>query len=1169
MRLTRIKLAGFKSFVDPTTLQFNSNLTAVLGPNGCGKSNTIDAVRWVMGESSAKNLRGDSMTDVIFNGSSGRKPVSKASVELVFDNSDHEGSPRLGGQYASFNEIAVRREVTREGQSNYFLNGSKCRRRDITDIFLGTGLGPRSYAIIEQGTISRLIEAKPEEMRVFLEEAAGISKYKERRRETENRIKHTRENLERLDDVRHELDKQLERLNRQAKAAAKYKELQAESRDAKATLMGLRLREINQDIESYSSSLNEKSVEVDSAHAELRAIETELEKNREAQADANQAFNEVQGRYYAVGADISRLEGEIRHQQELSQQQNQELEQVTHAVGELRGHQQRDAERLEELNALLDELEPRLESLAATAEEAAAAHEEAEEAMEDWQTRWDAHNAAAAEPTRSAEVEQTRITHLERELQQRVQRYERLEQEHQDMAANAGAGEGAGTESLSVAAEAAAARSQEMEDQLADISEQLDTCREQERQTAHQAHEQSVALQRLEGRVASLQALVAAAGKQDKNQSAWVSDNGLEEQPRLLDQLRVEAGWEVAVETALGGFLTALSVSELDELLPAMDADGAAGLAFFDGVAVKNNAAADSLLHKLRDADSLAPWLAHVRTASSLADALSRRGTLAAHELFVTESGDRVGPNWMLRAGEGEHALQNAEELRQLEAQLDALRESREAEQVKLEGLRGERANLESQRDALQGQVKQALYAQQQAQSELQQAQAKLDAQQRRKEALLLELEELKQIMRRDDEELKAARARMQVATDAMSDSVGLGEKLRAEKEDLQARLLSARDRYRGDRESSQQLQLQIETRRTERDSMQSNQERLELQLGGLLERQTALEAALETVSDAAGDEARAELEEKLSLRVQVEARLADARRDLENFQHSYREVDQRRMQAEQSLEQKRQALESSKLGEQELKTRREALVEQIREEDLDPKALLAQEPDAASVDEAIRVMNELQLKISRLGAINLAAIEEFEQESERKEYLDAQHNDLVEALETLEEAIRKIDKETRERFRETFDKVNSGLQEMFPRLFGGGHASLEMTGDDLLTAGVNVMARPPGKRNSSIHLLSGGEKALTAVALVFAIFELNPAPFCMLDEVDAPLDDANVGRFSRLVKAMSDRVQFIFITHNKVTMEAANQLLGVTMQEPGVSRLVSVDIGEALKMVG
>ncbi|MDD9893474.1 MAG: chromosome segregation protein SMC, partial [Gammaproteobacteria bacterium] len=1069
MRLTRIKLAGFKSFVDPTTLQFNSNLTAVLGPNGCGKSNTIDAVRWVMGESSAKNLRGDSMTDVIFNGSSGRKPVSKASVELVFDNSDHEGSPRLGGQYASFNEIAVRREVTREGQSNYFLNGAKCRRRDITDIFLGTGLGPRSYAIIEQGTISRLIEAKPEEMRVFLEEAAGISKYKERRRETENRIKHTRENLERLDDVRHELEKQLERLNRQAKAAAKYKELQAESRDAKATLMGLRLREINQDIESYSSSLNERSVEVDAAHAELRAIETELEKNREAQADANQAFNEVQGRYYAVGADISRLEGEIRHQQELSQQQNQELEQVTHAVGELRGHQQRDAERLEELNALLDELEPRLECLAATDEEAAAAHEESEEAMEEWQNRWDAHNAAAAEPTRSAEVEQTRITHLERELQQRVQRHERLEQEHANMAELAGAG--GETEGLSVAAEAAAARSQEMEDQLADISGQLETCRQREQQANHQAHEQSVALQRLEGRVSSLQALVAAAGKQDKSQSAWVAENGLEEQSRLLDQLRVEAGWEVAVETALGGFLTALSVAELDQLLPAMDADGAAGVALFDGVAVQSDAAADSLINKVRDADALAPWLAHVRVASSLADALSRRNNLAAHEVFVTERGDRVGPNWMQRAGEGEHALQNAEELRQLEAELETLRENREAEQQTLEALRGERADLEGQRDELQGQVKQALYAQQQAQSELQQAQAKQDAQQRRKEALLLELEELKQIMRRDDEELKAARARMQVATDAMSDSVGLGEKLKAEKESLQMPLMSARERYRGDRETSQQEQLQLETRRTERDSMRSNQERLELQLGGLLERQAALESALETVSDAAGEEARAELEEKLSLRVQVEARLAEARRELENFQHSYREVDQRRMQAEQGLEQKRQALETSKLGEQELKTRRESLVEQIREEDLDPKALLAHEPDAASVDEAIRIMNDIQLKISRLGAINLAAIEEFEQESERKEYLDAQHNDLVEALETLEEAIRKIDKETRERFRETFDKVNSGLQEMFPRLFGGGHASLEMTRDDLLTAGVNVMARPPGKRNSSIHL--------------------------------------------------------------------------------------------------
>lgn len=1167
MRLSRIKLSGFKSFVDPTTLQFNSNLTAVLGPNGCGKSNTIDAVRWVMGESSAKNLRGDSMTDVIFNGSSGRKPVSKASVELVFDNSDHEGSPRLGGQYAAFDEIAVRREVTREGQSNYYLNGSKCRRRDITDIFLGTGLGPRSYAIIEQGTISRLIEAKPEEMRVFLEEAAGISKYKERRRETENRIKHTRENLDRLDDVRHELEKQLERLNRQAKAAAKYKELQTESRGAKATLMGLRLREINQDIESYSASLNEKSVAVDGAHAELRAMETELEKNREAQADSNLAFNEVQGRYYAVGADISRLEGEIRHHQQLSQQQNQELEQVTHAVGELRGHQQRDAERLDELNALLDELEPRLEGLTATAEEAAEAHELAEAAMDDWQARWDAHNSSAAEPTRSAEVEQTRITHLERELEQRMQRHERLQLEQQEMV---GAdGEDGASEGLAMAAETAAARSQEMEDQLADVNQQLQNLREQEQQSSQAAHEQGIQLQRLEGRVASLQALVAAAGKQDKQQTVWVSENDLEDQERVLDNLRVDAGWEIAVETALGEFLTALSVAELDQLLPALGTEGAAGLAFFDGMSVNANTANDSLLNKVSGGDALAPWLAHVRTANSLADAVSRRNQLAAHEVFVTEAGDRVGPNWLQKAGEGEHALQNAEELRQLEAQLEELRDSRVESEQQLEQLREERSGLEDQRDDVQGQVKQALYAQQQAQAELQQTQAKQQAQQRRKEAVLHELEELKQYMRRDDEELKNARSRMQVATDAMSNSVGAGERLRAEKENLQMQLMSARERYRGDRETSQQLQLQIQTRRAERDSMQNNSERLEIQLGGLLERQAALEAAMDNTGDSSvAEEMRAELEEKLGLRVQVEARLSDARRELEGFQHSYRAVDQKRMQAEQVLEQKRQSLEQARLGEQELKTRREALVENIREEDLDPKVLLEQELDAASVDDAIRIMNELQQKISRLGPINLAAIEEFEQESERKNYLDSQHDDLVEALDTLEEAIRKIDKETRDRFRETFDKVNTGLQGMFPRLFGGGHASLEMTGDDLLTAGVNVMARPPGKRNSTIHLLSGGEKALTAVALVFAIFELNPAPFCMLDEVDAPLDDANVGRFSRLVKSMSDRVQFIFITHNKVTMEAANQLLGVTMQEPGVSRLVSVDIGEALKMV-
>ncbi|WP_409322587.1 chromosome segregation protein SMC [Pseudomonas putida] len=1160
MRLKCIRLAGFKSFVDPTTVNFPSNMAAVVGPNGCGKSNIIDAVRWVMGESSAKNLRGESMTDVIFNGSSGRKPVSQASIELVFDNSE----TTLVGEYAAYAEISIRRKVTRDGQNSYYLNGTKCRRRDITDIFLGTGLGPRSYSIIEQGMISKLIEAKPEELRNFIEEAAGISKYKERRRETENRIRRTQENLARLTDLREELERQLERLHRQAQAAEKYREYKAQERQMKARLSALRWRDLDEQVRQRESVIGDQGVSHEALVAEQRNADASIERLRDGHHELSERFNQVQGRFYSVAGDIARVEQSIQHGQQRLRQLQDDFKEAERTRLETESHLGHDRTLLATLGEELAMLEPEQEMTLAAAEEAAAALEEAELGMHGWQEQWDSFNSRSAEPRRQAEVQQARLQQLETSLERQAERQRKLVEEREQLGSDP-----QDAAMLELAEQLASSEMLLEELQLSEeqVIERLESAREQLQQATQTQQQAQGDLQRLGGRLASLEALQQAALEPGAGAAQWLHGQGLEQQPRLAEGLRVEPGWELAVETVLGADLQAVLVDDFNDLDFTGLEQGELRLLLAVGAGATLTG---SLLEKVEGRIDLAPWLGQVRPVEGLAQALEQRGSLGEGQSLVSRDGYWVGRHFLRvrRGGEaeggvlargqeierlGQEQLEQEAALEQLDQQLQALRE----QQLDLEEQREQLRRRTQDENRLHGELKASLSA----------SRARAEQVELRRRRLHEELSELEEQRALEHEQLGEARLLLQEALELMAQDTEQREQLMARRDTLRESLDRVRQEARQHKDHAHQLAVRLGSLRAQHDSTRQALERLEQQAARLTERQEQLSLNLEE-GEAPQEELRLRLEELLERRMSVDEEMRLARLHMDEADRELRDAEKRRTQAEQQAQLLRGQLEQLRLECQGLDVRRKTLQEQLLADGYDLQGVLATLEAEASEQGTEQELEQLEARIQRLGAINLAAIEEYEQQSERKRYLDAQDADLVEALETLENVIRKIDKETRNRFKDTFDQINAGLQALFPKVFGGGSAYLELTGEDLLDTGVTIMARPPGKKNSTIHLLSGGEKALTALALVFAIFKLNPAPFCMLDEVDAPLDDANVGRYARLVKEMSESVQFIYITHNKIAMEMADQLMGVTMHEPGCSRLVAVDVEAAMAMV-
>ena len=1157
MKLKTLRLAGFKTFVDPTILHLRGPLTGVVGPNGCGKSNVVDAVRWVLGESSARQLRGDALADVIFNGSSARQPVGKASVELVFDNS----AGTLGGAWASYAEIAVRRELARDGQSVYFLNGSRCRRRDITDIFLGTGLGPRSYAIIEQGMIARLIEARPEELRAFVEEVAGISKYKDRRHETAGRIRHTRDNMSRLDDLRDELGRRLATLERQARSAQTFRELKAEERQLRAQLLAVRLRAQDSAVATQRGALEQGLTAQEQALAGLRAAQAQTEAAREAQAAAGTELGEVQQAWYQAGADLAGREQALTALRDQQARLAQEHARLLASAEQIERQCAQTEARLAELGAAQQDAEHergRLEQAMAGANAALARAE----AVLNEQRR--ACDAVSTELQQAAERERLQQAHAERLQQHRdrlaTQRERLLREQQQLTAAADAAGAEAAPDVPALEAELGSG-----EQAVHDAQARIAACREELETLGADEALLHGTVREQRGRLASLNTLQQAALAGAEPVQVWLREQGVAAR-ELLAAVDAQPDWRGALEAALGPWLQAQVIDSLDTV--ALDAlSQATGLLLLEA-GERSTAASGSLLDAVHSAVDLAALIGGVRRADTPAQALALRHTLAQHESVVTREGIRVGRNWLAVPGNdgAEGVLERGAEIAALQTAL-AHNETRltECQHRRTEARQALAAAEQAQAAARQAHTA-ALRRLAEAQARAAARQAHRERTRQRQQAIAAELAELDTQGRQDAGDLQSADAQRTAAASQRAKARQTLAEYEAQRREAEAAVRSARAERDALAEQSQRLRMRQQAWQTEVTTLQKTLTGWQAQRDGIDERLAVLAAERQAAA-----EPQAALEQALQAcllaRETASQRLAEARDAMAEADNRLRESDQARLSAEQAAHERRAHAQALQLRLAELEARLEALREQAAEHERSPEQLLAELPQDAEEGAIETALAAVLRRIDRLGAINLAAIDEQRELAERKTYLDAQHADLAAALDTMEQAMRRMDRETRSRFRATFDQVNAGFSATFPRLFGGGEARLELLDDNLLEAGIGIVARPPGKRNSSIQLLSGGEKALTAISLVFALFELNPAPFCMLDEVDAPLDDHNVGRFCALVREMSARVQFIVITHNKTTMELAGQLTGVTMSEPGVSRLVAVDVDEAVAM--
>ena len=1167
MRLTHIKLAGFKSFVDPTTIHVPGQLIGVVGPNGCGKSNVIDAVRWVLGESSAKHLRGETMQDVLFNGSGGRNPVSRASVELVFDNQ----LGRAGGQWSAYAEVAVKRVLERNGDSTYSINNQHVRRRDVMDLFLGTGVGARAYAIIEQGMISRVIDAKPEELRVFLEEAAGITIYKERRRETENRLRDTRDNLARVEDICIELSGQLERLGAQAEVAQQYHALHAQLTAAQQLLWFLRKREAQTQWEKATREVERLVNELEAETARLRDAESRLESARAGHYTASDQLHAVQAEVYAANAEVAKIEQQIQHQRD---SRNRIAQQIASLENQLAQHQAQHTQAGEQLADWREQLAVAEQAAAQTtagASEQAQQLPTAQAAFDTATARNNELQRQLAEAEQSRRVEETHYAHAEKALEQYRARSVRLQQEQAQLSR---------PDSALLAAQ---------QTQAAELTGRLDTARslytekhqhqaETERAVREAGHKLQDHLQhqaRLETRVQTLTQMQRDLD-QDQKLKTWLDQHQLTNLSRLWQNLEIAAGWDIALEGVLRDRVHAVVVSDVAAAAQWLnDTPPAAMTIVADGAGHLDTSVAAHGLTPLAQhvgwhgagGGCVADWLHGVYAVVDCAEALEHRATLQPGELIVCQAGHVV-----TRYGVSFHGEQSPLH--------SVLLRQREIEALKIEIQNGKAAQ-----SGLERAVTQADEQQTTLKTELASGQSEISRMQQDLHRLQMEVQRLVQLeqqavqrgsaIEREMQEVSAAQSTEEVNHKRISDTLkeqritieALLQSLqqaKAVREQATATLTQQREALAAAERAAQEAAF---TERATRAKIQELENIARLAQEALARIAAETEQLLQESSGLDETPLKAALEQALVARQNTEQKQTAARDILAQATLALQAVEQERLQSEQRQHPLRDKLEQMRLKEQETRLANEQAATQLQETGADVEALAQQAEKGDRAEHLQREINRLKQAVEELGAVNLAALDELQTASERKQYLDAQSADLMQAVETLEDAIRKIDKETRTRLQETYDTVNGYFKELFPSIFGGGHAELVLTGDEILDAGVQIIAQPPGKRNNSIHLLSGGEKALTALSLVFSLFRLNPAPFCLLDEVDAPLDDANTERYCELVKKMSAHTQFMFVTHNKITMEMAQQLIGVTMPESGVSRIVAVDVEDAMKM--
>ncbi len=1165
MRLTQAKLAGFKSFVEPTSIPVPGQLVAVVGPNGCGKSNVIDAVRWVLGESSARQLRGESMQDVIFNGSDQRKPVSRASVELLFDNS----LGRAAGQWSQYAEISIKRVLTRQGESSYYINNIQCRRRDIADLFLGTGVGTRGYAVIEQGMISRIIEARPEELRVFLEEAAGVSKYKERRKETESRIRDTRDNLLRVDDIRRELEGQLEKLAAQAEVASRYQQLQGQLAHTQNLLALLRQQDAEREQQKLERDIAANVNQLESALAGLRELEMQIEAQRGQHFAATDQLQRQQGELYEANAEVARLEQQQLHLQDsrnrinhaLTQhrQQSQQLQQQLDHNSSQQQHWQMQQQQASERS---QQGQQALEQAAQVLPQLEQAHRELQQASHGLQQQ-------LADSLQARERVRANRQHALRLQQQLEQRCQRLQQEQ----ASLGQVDAAALEELQWQLEDLQQQKLELEQQQSEQQVALPQLEQTRRDASQQAQSLQQQVLRLEAQQAALQQLQQRTGH-GQHLRAWLAQHGLHQHMPLWQQLQVQAGWETAVEAVLRDMLQALpEPADLAPLLadavparlglysqqgcePIAELPAAGLQPLLDKLSSESTAimaAVASLLQQVYVCDDITALPALRQQLPPGARLVSRDGHLASRNTLQLFAPDSEQHGTLARQRELE---QLAQDIALLQTQLDSARETlQQAEQA----LAQHQAHVTETRQHLDQ------HNREQHQQQLQwlKQQQALEQWQRRGQQISDELAELAQQLQQELEvrgEAEYAEAELDQQIDALQQQRQQAQQAQHSSETA---LEQARQAQRNLDRDAREAEFQLRTAQARLHELQqlaiSHAERQQQ----LQQQQEELLLELENLAAGGQDDA---LQAALLRRSEREQQLNQARDALGHLTNLLRESEAGKLRLEQGLDPLRDGIGQLRLKAQEARLASERYAQELSDNGADIPTLLPLLGNARASSLQAQI-GSLTQQIEALGAVNLAAMQELNESSERKLYLDSQADDLNQAMDMLESAIRKIDKESSELLQSTFDQVNASMSELFPLLFGGGQARLVMTGETILDAGIQVIAQPPGKKNSSIHLLSGGEKALTALSLVFALFQLNPAPFCLLDEVDAPLDDANTGRFCEMVKRMSAHTQFLYISHNKITMEMADQLIGITMQEKGVSRVVAVDIEQALTM--
>ena len=1160
MKLEKIKLVGFKSFPDQVTIDILSNVTAVVGPNGCGKSNIVDAVSWALGHD-AREMRAAYADDVIFSGTGGRRAMGLASVELLFDNADNTA----GGQYASYNQISIRRSVDRSRESKYFINNTRCRRRDIHDMFANTGLGTHGYAIIEQGMISRIIEAKPDEMRLYIEEVAGIAKYRDRKRDAEIRMRHTRENLARVRDILDEIDKQLRKLKRQAGDAERFKRLKEQRHELSIRVLALEYRQYDEQRRHYEKQLSELRLKLESNQTKITAAETQTQKLRLAQDEWNEKLNKTNESFYALNAEIAGIEQDIANRRKNLEQLSQEQEAIEQAVQKCEARDETQQQRRSQLRQKLRTVKQAISRANEKMEAYRQQLSEAEQKQSQLRSEWDSHHSSGKEVLDNVEVYRVKIDYCVAELnsiqnrKSEITEYQATIQPHDAKTQLAQE-----SHELQTLEQTLSLHEQSIQDHnsaAAQLQSQVDD-------TLKDTHEAGIYVQDLRGRLASLIALQEEASEQaPEDLTNWLHKHNLSDVKKVVDHLEVEAGWEKAVEQVLGYMLSGMEVDALDNYIKISPEIKAGRLTMIESATPSADITQDSLAIKIKNSATIQSLLAHIYIADDLHLAMQRRAQLAPYESLVTAEGLWLGKHWMQlhRNYEQNGILSRRREIEQLQSEIATADKKVNDLHAQTESLRDRLQVCEQVREQIRLKFQTCMNDISDIKLQMQQTEIKIKQDNDLMQNLDNELTRLSEretnmqkqhdILQKDCEQATA------LASGHDSSSSAL-EQQRVESEEA---VVATRNQISEQQRQLHEIEIEQHSFITELKGLDEATEQNRQQRTDLMHRRKAMYEALQKSREPISQQ-QVEIQGLINQRDEFEATISECNTTIKDRQSRIHELEMQHKslhEARENMQSQRQQLHGSH---QAAAARCSDLRQKLSDVDSAPEQLV----DGKEAEDLTQVradLEKVEQKISRMGSINLIAIEEFEELRARKSYLDNQNQDLVSALESIQKAIDKIDHESKEKFKDTFEQINDKLNIIFNRLFNGGYARLELVEKNWLEGGVSIMVYPPGKKLSSMRLLSGGEKALSALAVVFAIFELRPAPFCILDEVDAPLDENNILNFCKLINDMSEKVQFMIITHSRLTMESVNTLIGVTMAEPGISRLVSVNIEEAAQI--